>query len=66
MTEAEELRAKNKAMRKFLIQETESNKQLQAELDSLRAESQDHKDQIDQLQLLNTRLVKRVEALQGQ
>jgi hypothetical protein len=50
-------------MRKFLIQETESNKQLQAELDSLRAESQDHWDQIDQLQLLNTRLVKRVEAL---
>jgi hypothetical protein len=42
MSEVDELRAKNKAMRKFLIQETESNKQLQAELDSLRAESQDH------------------------
>jgi len=36
MSELDELKAKNKSMRKFLIEETQNNKQLQAEVDRLR------------------------------
>lgn len=39
MSDLEELKAKNKAMRKFLIEETENNKQLQSEVDRLRIEN---------------------------
>ncbi len=39
MSELDELKAKNKAMRKFLIEETQNNKQLQAEVDHLRIET---------------------------
>ena len=42
--EIEELKAKNKAMRKFLKEETENSKHLQAEVDRLRAENQEKSD----------------------
>ena len=65
MSDYEELKAKNKAMRSFIREENENNKILQAEVDRLRIDYQEKSDAYDSLQLKNQQLIKRVESLQS-
>lgn len=58
-----ELKQKNKALRKFLIEETQNNKSLQSEVDRLRIEYQEKNEIVETLQMTNQRLLKRIEGL---
>lgn len=57
-TDIADLKAKNKALRKYLIEETGKTHALQEEIDSMRIQMQERSETIENLQLTNQRHVK--------